>query len=106
MSQCFKPLIAKATACDKISEQKKTGAYLRILKSASLSEWTNAEDRSKHLTLALKYLNLLLDDENIEIGDQVQEEFDTFMKEAFENHYKEKKEGQKVDLIQSIRRLI
>jgi hypothetical protein len=28
------------------------------------------------------------------------------MKEAFENHYKEKKEGQKVDLLQSIRRLI
>jgi hypothetical protein len=106
MSQCFKPLVAKATACDKISSQKKTGAYLRILKQASLAEWMNAEDRSKQLTLVLKYLNILLDDDNIEIGDQVFEEFDTYMKEGFEAHYKEKKENQKVDLLQSLRRLV
>jgi len=40
----------------------------------------------------LKYLNLLLDDENLDLGDAVIEEYDNFMKEAFELHHKEKKE--------------
>jgi hypothetical protein len=48
----------------------------------------------------------LLDDDNIEIGEQVMEDFDNFMKERFEIHCKEKKENQKVDLLQSIRRLV
>lgn len=92
MSQCFKPLIAKASACDKLTGSKKTAAYLRILKSASLAEWANPEDRTKQLNSVLKHLNLLLDDDNIELGDNMLEEFDTYMKEGFEIHHKEKKE--------------
>jgi len=40
-----------------------------------------------------------LDDENIELGDHILEEFDAYMKEGFEIHHKEKKENQKVELL-------
>jgi len=92
MSQCFKPLVAKATQSDRLAPQKKTSAYLRILKAASLGEWMNPEERTKKLTQVLLYLNQLIDDKCLDIGDQVLEEFDAFMKEGFELHHKEKKE--------------
>ena len=53
MSQCFKPLVAKASLSDKLAPQKKTSAYLRILKAASLGEWMNPEEKTKKLTQVL-----------------------------------------------------
>jgi hypothetical protein len=54
----------------------------------------------------LKYLNVLLDDDNVVLADQVVADFDSFMTEAFEYHHKEKKEGQKVEVLQTIRKLV
>jgi hypothetical protein len=69
------------------------------LQQASKTEWANNEDRTKHLQVILKHLNHLIDSRMLVLGEGNVAEFDKFMQNAFENQFKEKKEGAKVEIL-------
>jgi len=68
----------------------------------------SAEDRTKNLFYILKQINALLIDQGglVITGEKSLEAFDLFMKDGFIIYYKEKKESLKVELLQTIKKLV
>lgn len=104
LAHLFKLLISKS---EYIKNESKTVHYLEILLQAGKSEWQSPLERTKQLSFVLKTLNTMMDQNQIVIGSANSiEEFDKFMKNNFTIYYKEKKDSFKVELLQTILRLL
>jgi hypothetical protein len=83
-----------------------SSSFFSVLLKASNAEWANGDDRSKHLQVVLKHLNHLSDNRMLVLGEANMAEFDKFMQNAFVNQHKEKKESMKVEILQTLRKLV
>ena len=104
LSQMFKTLVPRTLS---LVSDNKTSNYLQILTQAITTEWKTIEEKTKQVSVILRHLNqTLIDQGGIVINDESIKTIDGFMKDSISILYKEKKEPAKVELLQTIKRLL